>query len=96
MTEARTHRRRRLTGRNPLESHRAVTRSNCPCHLTFVVAFGQAANELAHMLAEGRIGSGAFAFCFATFAISWAIADFPRYLLIWRVCAGRGSSLDLS
>lgn len=44
-----------------------------------MVAFGTAANELAHALAEDHVGAGIVAFCFATFAISWAWIDFTWF-----------------
>jgi len=47
------HRRRRLTGRDPHEPHRAATPLELLYDLVFVVAFGQAADELAHYVAEG-------------------------------------------
>jgi hypothetical protein len=53
---ARAHHRRRLTGRNPGEEHRTATPLELLFDLTFVVAFGIAANELAHYLARARSG----------------------------------------
>jgi low temperature requirement protein LtrA len=38
--------------------------------LTFVVAFGTAADQLAHYLAEGHIGPAIGGFCFAVFAVT--------------------------
>ena len=38
----------------------------------FVVAFGQAANELAHYVAEDHVRTGVLGFAFAVFAIAWA------------------------
>ena len=66
------HRRRRLTGRDPREAHRSATPLELLYDLVFVVAFGQAANELAHYVAEDHVRTGIFGFCFAVFAISWA------------------------
>jgi low temperature requirement protein LtrA len=66
------HRRRRLTGRDPGEPHRSATPLELLYDLVFVVAFGQAANELAHYLAEGHVRAGILGFAFAVFAISWA------------------------
>jgi low temperature requirement protein LtrA len=40
--------------------------------LTFVVAFGVAADELAHYVAEGHLGAGLAGFGFAVFAVAWA------------------------
>ena len=47
--------------------------------LTFVVAFGTAANELAHALSADHIGSGIAAFAFATFGITWAWINFTWF-----------------
>jgi low temperature requirement protein LtrA len=47
--------------------------------LTFVIAFGTAADELAHFLAADHIGSGIGGFAFATFAISWAWINFSWF-----------------
>ena len=47
--------------------------------LTFVVAFGIAANEFAHMLAENHVGAGMLGFSFATFAICWAWINFAWF-----------------
>jgi low temperature requirement protein LtrA len=67
-----SHRRRRLTGRDPHEPHRAATPLELLYDLTFVVAFGQAANELAHYVAEDHVRTGLVGFAFATFAVGWA------------------------
>ena len=66
------HRRRRLRGRDPHEPHRTATPLELLYDLVFVVAFGQAANELAHYVAEGHVRTGIFGFGFAAFAIAWA------------------------
>ena len=66
------HRRRRLAGRDPDEPHRTATPLELLYDLVFVVAFGQAANELAHYVAEDHVRTGVLGFAFAVFAISWA------------------------
>jgi low temperature requirement protein LtrA len=68
----RAHHRRRLTGRDPDEDHRSATPLELLYDLTFVVAFGIAANELAHYVAEDHIRTGIVGFVFASFAVSWA------------------------
>ncbi|WP_242530402.1 low temperature requirement protein A [Nocardioides aromaticivorans] len=73
------HRSRRMTGRDPHESHRVATPLELLFDLTFVVAFGTAANELAHALAADHVGSGIAAFAFATFGISWAWINFTWF-----------------
>jgi low temperature requirement protein LtrA len=73
------HRRTRMGGRDPHEHHRAATPLELLFDLTFVVAFGTAADELAHLLAEGHVGAGLTGFVFATFAISWAWINFTWF-----------------
>ncbi len=51
----RAHHGRRLLGRDPNEPHRAATPLELLFDLTFVVAFGVAADELARYLAEGEV-----------------------------------------
>src|ERR671917_2749184 len=75
----RTHHRIRMGGRDPSEDHRAATPLELLFDLTFVIAFGLAANELAHLLAEGHIGAGLLGFSFATFGISWAWINFSWF-----------------
>ena len=47
-----------MGGRDPHESHRTVTPLELLFDLTFVIAYGVAANELAHELAEGHVAAG--------------------------------------
>jgi low temperature requirement protein LtrA len=61
-----------MSGNDPFTTHRSATPLELLFDLTFVVAFGQAANELAHYLAEDHIGAAVGGFAFATFAITWA------------------------
>ncbi|PUA82118.1 hypothetical protein C7S10_05890 [Nocardioides currus] len=61
-----------MTGRDPRESHRAATPLELLYDLTFVIAFGLAADELAHALAADHVGSGLGGFAFAMFAVTWA------------------------
>ena len=73
------HRTIRMTGRDPAAEHRAATPLELLFDLAFVVAFGTAANELAHALAADHVTSGIIAFAFATFAISWAWINFTWF-----------------
>jgi low temperature requirement protein LtrA len=75
----RSHRRRRFTGRDPDEDHRGATPLELLFDLTFVVAFGTAANELAHYLAEGHIWTGIVGFAFASFAVAWAWINYSWF-----------------
>lgn len=73
------HRLRRMSGRDPHESHRVATPLELLFDLTFVVAFGVTANEFAHMLAEDHIGAGLAAFVISTFSICWAWVNFSWF-----------------
>jgi low temperature requirement protein LtrA len=76
---ARTHHRRRFSGRDPGEGHRAATPLELLYDLTIVVAFGTAANELAHYVADDHVGAGVAGFAFATFAVSWAWVNYSWF-----------------
>ena len=75
----RAHHRRRMSGRDPHEEHRSATPLELLYDLTFVVAFGIAADELAHYLADGHYRTGILGFCFATFAVSWAWTNYSWF-----------------
>jgi low temperature requirement protein LtrA len=75
----RAHHRRRLTGRDPQEEHRSATPLELLFDLTFVVAFGIAANELAHYVAEGHVWTGIFGFSLASFAVAWAWINYSWF-----------------
>jgi low temperature requirement protein LtrA len=51
------HRLRQMSGRDPHEPHRVATPLELLFDLTFVIAFGVAASQFAHMLATGHIGA---------------------------------------
>ena len=78
-TADRAHRRRRFTGRDPRESHRSATPLELLYDLTLVVAFGIAADELAHYVAEGHAGGGVAGFAFAAFAVTWAWLNYSWF-----------------
>jgi low temperature requirement protein LtrA len=73
------HRVRPMTGRDPDEEHRVATPLELLFDLTFVIAFGIAANEFAHMLAENHVGAGLLGFSLATFAVCWAWINFSWF-----------------
>ncbi|MEV0385486.1 low temperature requirement protein A [Nonomuraea sp. NPDC050643] len=82
MTEAgqrRDHRHRPLSGRDPKQAHRGATPLELLYDLTFVVAFGTAANELAHYLAEGHLGTAIGGFGFAVLAVAWAWMNYSWF-----------------
>ncbi|BBY15011.1 low temperature requirement protein A [Mycolicibacterium litorale] len=68
-----------MRGRDPHEVHRVATPLELLFDLTFVVAFGVAASQFAHLLAEGHLGGALAGFCFATFAVSWAWINFSWF-----------------
>jgi low temperature requirement protein LtrA len=73
------HRLRRMTGRDPLQSHRAATPLELLFDLTFVVAFGQAADQLAHYVAEGHFGPALGGFGFSMLVVVWAWINFSWF-----------------
>jgi low temperature requirement protein LtrA len=77
--ETGAHHRARFTGRDPDEEHRSATPLELLYDLTFVVAFGVAANELAHYVAAGDVRTGVFGFAFAAFAVSWAWINYSWF-----------------
>lgn len=78
------HRIRRMTGRDPDEPHRVATPLELLFDLTFVVSFGLAADQLAHLVAEGHFLAGISGFVFAMVAVSWA----------WMNCTWFASAYD--
>ncbi|MBE2316114.1 low temperature requirement protein A [Solirubrobacter sp. CPCC 204708] len=64
-----------MGGRDPHETHRVTT----PLELLFVVAYGMAADELAHYLADGHVKAGIIGFTFAAFGITWAWINFSWF-----------------
>lgn len=78
-TSTTAHRVRPMSGRDPNEEHRVATPLELLFDLTFVVGFGIAASEFAHMLAENHVGSGLLGFAFAAFAICWAWINFAWF-----------------
>ena len=77
--DVRAHRRRRFTGRDPDEGGRAATPLELLYDLTIVVAFGTAADELAHFVAEDHIAAGVAGFAFAVFAVAWAWLNYSWF-----------------
>jgi low temperature requirement protein LtrA len=73
------HRRRRFSGRDPEEQGRASTPLELLYDLTIVVAFGAAADELAHYVAEDHIAAGVVGFVIASFAVSWAWLNYTWF-----------------
>ncbi|KQS91136.1 MULTISPECIES: low temperature requirement protein A [unclassified Rhizobium] len=68
-----------MTGRDPHEHHRVATPLELLFDLTFVIAFGIAASQLAHLLAEGHYAAGLMGFGFAMFAVCWAWVNFSWF-----------------
>jgi len=68
-----------MKGRDPDESRRAAAPLELLFDLTFVVAFGQAADQLAHLVAAGHPGLGVVGFSFAIGATCWAWITFSWF-----------------
>jgi low temperature requirement protein LtrA len=77
--EGLAHPLRRMAGRDPHEPHRVATPLELLFDLTFVIAFGVAASQLAHSLASGHVGAGLAGFVFATFSVCWAWINFSWF-----------------
>jgi len=73
------HRHRPLVGRDPGEPCRSATPLELLYDLTFVVAFGAAANELAHYLAEGHVGPAVVGFSLAVLAVAWCWMNYSWF-----------------
>ncbi|MBA2954949.1 low temperature requirement protein A [Nocardioides sp. MAH-18] len=68
-----------MAGRDPHEGGRTATPLELLFDLTFVIAFGAAANELSHFLVADHVWDGIVGFAFATFAVSWAWINFSWF-----------------
>jgi len=68
-----------MSGRDPAEAHRVATPLELLFDLTFVVAFGVAASELAHLLAEGHVRTGLIGFGFSIMLVCWAWVGFSWF-----------------
>ena len=77
--QSQAHRLQVMSGRDPNERHRAATPLELLYDLTFVVAFGVASEQFAHLLAEGHFAAGLTAFGLAIFAICWAWINFSWF-----------------
>jgi low temperature requirement protein LtrA len=77
--DERAHHRRRFRGRDPDEDHRSATPLELLYDLTLVVAFGVAADELAHFVAEDHVWAGIGGFVFAAFSSSWAWVNYSWF-----------------
>src|SRR5689334_4790350 len=74
-----THKRRRFSGRDPEEAHRASTPLELLYDLTIVVAFGTASDQFAEYVSDGHTAVGVGGFAFATFAVSWAWLNYSWF-----------------
>ena len=68
-----------MRGRDPLERHRTTTPLELLFDLTFVVAFAQAGDQLAHFVAEGHIATAVWGFLFVIFSVCWAWINFTWF-----------------
>ena len=81
MTDSETlhHHARLMRGRDPHELHRVATPLELLFDLTFVIAFGLAASQFAHAVAEGHYKIALMGFGLASFGISWAWINFSWF-----------------
>ncbi|RKS79959.1 low temperature requirement protein LtrA [Motilibacter peucedani] len=73
------HRLRPMRGRDPRERGRSSTPLELLYDLTYVVAFGAAADQLATHLSDGHVAAALGAYAFAVFSISWAWMSFTWF-----------------
>lgn len=73
------HHVRRMVGRDPHQTYRVATPLELLFDLTFATAFGLAASQFAHALAEGHYATALIGFGFASFAICWAWVNFSWF-----------------
>ena len=78
-TRAMRYNLKRMSGRDTREAHRVASPLELLFDLTFVIAFGQAASQLAHGLAEGHFLAALIGFGFSSFAICWAWINFTWF-----------------
>jgi low temperature requirement protein LtrA len=68
-----------MSGRDPGESHRSASPLELLFDLTFVVASGMVADELAHFLAEDHVKTALLGFALGSFSITWAWINFSWF-----------------
>lgn len=68
-----------MTGRDPNQSHRSATPLELLFDLAFVVAFAQAGDQFAHLVADGHFAPGITGFAFAVFGACWAWINFSWF-----------------
>jgi low temperature requirement protein LtrA len=78
-SEISAHRIRKMIGRDPLQRHRSASPLELLFDLTFVVAFAQAGDQLAHFLAEGHISTAVSGFAFIVIAVCWAWTSYTWF-----------------
>jgi low temperature requirement protein LtrA len=90
--QSRAHGLRPMSGRDPCEQHRVATLLERLYDLTFVVAFGVAGEQFAHLLAEGHFAAGLVGFVIAVFAACWCWINYSWFASAcdtddwWRRC----------
>jgi len=77
--EIRRYRLRRMVGRDPREAHRGASALELLFDLTFVVAFAQAGDQLAHFVAEGHVGAAVTGFSFIVISVCWAWTSYSWF-----------------
>jgi low temperature requirement protein LtrA len=70
---------RRMLARDPGERHRVASPLELLFDLVFVVAVSQASSNLHHLVSDGDIGSGVFAYLLVFFGIWWAWMNFTWF-----------------
>lgn len=79
VTKALHHHVRRMSGRDPHETHRVASSLELLFDLTFATCFAFAATQLAHALAAGHYSTALIGFGFGAFCICWAWTNFSWF-----------------
>ncbi|HEX5729707.1 low temperature requirement protein A [Microbacterium sp.] len=70
---------RRMSSRDPSESHRVATPLELLFDLVFVVAVAQASQNLHHLISDHHVGQGVLSYLMVFFAIWWAWMNFTWF-----------------
>ena len=79
MTQSQDHHVLRMGGRDPHEENRTASPLELFFDLAFVVSFGVAGNEVAHLMAEGHVAAALAGFAFVMFGVCWAWVNFTWF-----------------
>ena len=68
-----------MVGRDPKEHHRTTTPLELLFDLTFVAAFAQTGDQVAHFVAEGHVATAVWGLLFVLLSVTWAWINFTWF-----------------